>query len=325
MDFNKKSEQNYFALNEHNSLQISIFVFLTLGLSIIYFYLLMPLAQYMFEGYLLGKVINDGTKVHYLLDTKSIQINTNFILSWAVDVYKDTPQEARYWFNPLLSLGIPSLILGIMTAFLTSSLLPQKLGYIHQKIVRETAGLLDELCLKLYGFHSEEERNKIRKLVKKADLRDLHDYERDWQICLEDLLTLNKSIKWLGSNFWRKLIKINNGIKVYLRFYFTERYSNNIIGVVYMGAACLIIIIGLRGLKFIPANEPSLVLFALGLEFSLLIFYAITLMYSKNDTDMQVGSQNNNSGASASLDDVGTNREVEKLLKAFVKTSQRKD
>jgi hypothetical protein len=320
----KEKEQNYFELNEHNTLQIAVFVLLVLGFAIVFFFLLMPLAQYLFEGYLLGKVTLDGTNVHYLLDTSSVEKPTNLILSWAVDVYKGTPQEARYWFNPLLSLGIPSAILGLFVAFLISALLPQKFGYIQQKIIRETAGMLDELCLKIYGFHSEDERNQIRKLIKKADLRDLHDYERDWQISLEDLRVLNRAIKWLNGSFVHKLLNINNGIKVYLRFYFTERYSNNIIGVVYMGAASLIIIIGLRGLKFIPANEPSLVLFALGIEFTLLIFYAITLMYAKNDNDVPHSANNGNSSHSNALEEIGTSREVEKLLKAFVKSTPRK-
>jgi hypothetical protein len=283
---------------------------------------MVPAAEMMFEGYLLGVVTYDGSDVHYLLDTGSAKKTTNFYTSWAVDVYRGTPQEARYWFNPLLSLSIPSLIFGSFLAFFLSALLPQSLGYIRQKIERETAGLLDEICLKLYGFHSEQERNILRNQLLNADLRDLHDFERDWNMGLEDLRTLHKAIIWQNSNIFQKIIGLNSGIKVYLRFYFTERYSNNIIGSVYIGAASLIIIIGLRGLKFIPSNEPSLVLFALGLEFTLLIVYAITLMYTRNESDdPPVSSGSSSSGES--LADIGTNREVEKLLKAFVRQSKK--
>ncbi|MFN3196527.1 MAG: hypothetical protein ACE364_11300 [Chlorobiota bacterium] len=316
------TEQNFFDLNEHNSLQVGVFVLLIFSFSLLFYFLMVPAAEMMFEGYLLGVVTYDGSDVHYLLDTGSAKKTTNFYTSWAVDVYRGTPQEARYWFNPLLSLSIPSLIFGSFLAFFLSALLPQSLGYIRQKIERETAGLLDEICLKLYGFHSEQERNILRNQLLNADLRDLHDFERDWNMGLEDLRTLHKAIIWQNSNIFQKIVGLNSGIKVYLRFYFTERYSNNIIGSVYIGAASLIIIIGLRGLKFIPSNEPSLVLFALGLEFTLLIVYAITLMYTRNETDdPPLSSGNPYSGES--LADIGTNREVEKLLKAFVRQSKK--
>jgi hypothetical protein len=325
MDIKNNKEQNYFELNEHNSLQVTVFTVLILAISVAFFFLLLPAAEYMFEGYLLGIVTYDGSDVHYLLDTGSAQKPTNMYFSWAVDIYRGTPQEARYWFNPFLSLSIPSLIIGLFLAFIISALLPQSLGYIRQKIERETAGLLDEICLRLYGFHSEEERNVLRKQIMNADLRDLHDFERDWRMSLEDLRVLNKAIKWLNGSYMHKIININSGLKVYLRFYFTERYSNNIIGAVYMGAASLIIIIGLRGLKFIPANEPSLVLFALGLEFTLLMIYAFTLMYSRTESDDQHQASSNGNGNSSDISDIGSSREVEKLLKAFVKSTPKKD
>lgn len=323
MDNSINKEQNYFELNEHNTLQVTVFVLLIFSISIAFFYLLIPVAEYMFQGYLLGTVHNDGTSVNYLLDNGSTDVKTSMYFAWAVDIYKGTPQEARYWFNPLLSLSIPSMIFGVFFTFILSALLPQSIGYIRQKIERETAGLLDELCLKLYGFHSEVERNLLRKQIMNADLRDLHDYEREWQMSLEDLRVLNKAIKWINGGIFHKIVNINSGLKVYLRFYFTERYSNNIIGAVYMGAASLIIIIGLRGLKFIPANEPSLVLFALGLEFTLLIIYAFTLMYTRNEGDVQFNSNPNNN--SNNIADIGSSREVEKLLKAFVKSTPKKD
>lgn len=325
MNNNKNKEQNYFELNEHNSLQVTVFALLILAISVAFFFLLLPAAEYMFEGYLLGIVTYDGSSVHYLIDTGSVQKPTNMYLSWAVDIYRGTPQEARYWFNPILSLSIPSLIFGLFLSFILSALLPQSLGYIRQKIERETAGLLDEICLKLYGFHSEEERNVLRKQIMNADLRDLHDYERDWRMSLEDLRVLNKAIKWLNGSYIHKVVNINSGLKVYLRFYFTERYSNNIIGAVYMGAASLIIIIGLRGLKFIPSNEPSLVLFALGLEFTLLMIYAFTLMYSRTESDDQHLANSQSNGNHSDISDIGSSREVEKLLKAFVKSTPKKD
>jgi arginine exporter protein ArgO len=65
-----------------------------------------------------------------------------------------------------------------------------------------------------------------------------------------------------------------------LRNHFTIEYEQAVLGSIYVGAAVLIIIIGLRGLQFIPKERPSLVLFAIALEFVLLIAYAVTLMFS---------------------------------------------
>lgn len=65
-------------------------------------------------------------------------------------------------------------------------------------------------------------------------------------------------------------------LKFYFRYWISAKYSNLIQGLVAGGAAVLIFIIGLRGLKLIPAEEPSLILMALSLEFILLI----VLMFS---------------------------------------------
>ena len=132
MEYKSNKEQNYFELNEHNTLQVSVFAVFVLALSFAFFYLLAPATELMFEGYLLGQVTYDGSEMHYLLDVSSAKKPTNYFTSWAVDVYRGTPQEARYWFNPLLSLSIPSLIFGIFFAFIFSALLPQNLGYIRK-------------------------------------------------------------------------------------------------------------------------------------------------------------------------------------------------
>lgn len=318
----KPIEQSFFELNEHNNVQSIIFLIISLVGAIFAFILLVPLAEILFKEYLLGEIVYNGTKVPYLMDSNSLK-ETSYYTAWAVDVYNNTAQEARYWFNPLLSLVIPSLIIGVVIAFLISSILPRNVGYIAQKIEREVAGLLDEITLLSYGFHSDEERNKIMKQLLNADLRDLHDLERDWRMSIEDLKVLNKALIWRNRGFLYKLININDGIRVYLRFYFTLKYANPILGSVYIGAACLIIIIGLRGLKFIPSNEPSLVIFALGLEFTLLLIYALTLMYQKTDSEMDSVKESRAKDVLLSTD-LGNSKEVEKLLKAFVRSTEKK-
>jgi len=79
---------------------------------------------------------------------------------------------------------------------------------------------------------------------------------------------------------------------------FVPRYANNIMGLVYVGAAVLIIIVGLRGLgtlagkvslipKFLVAADgkidPYWVMFALFLEFSMLMLLALVTFFTPSE------------------------------------------
>jgi hypothetical protein len=79
--------------------------------------------------------------------------------------------------------------------------------------------------------------------------------------------------------FWK-------GLRLYMSHHFTEKYSNMVTGAAYGGAAILIIGVGIRGLKFIPANQPSAILFVITLEFSMLMLLAITLAYTEEEERM---------------------------------------
>ncbi|MGE5354231.1 MAG: hypothetical protein ACM3Q2_12485 [Syntrophothermus sp.] len=84
--------------------------------------------------------------------------------------------------------------------------------------------------------------------------------------------------------------------KEYMTSEFVPKYANNIMGIVYTGAAILIIIVGLRGLgsvvsqiPFIPKIfidsatgkiHPDLVMFALILEFCVLLLLAFTTYFT---------------------------------------------
>lgn len=304
-------------------MQSMIFAIIMMASAVFFFFSFIPLVEMLFEQYLLGIIYNDGIEITYLLDNSTALKETNYYTNWAIDVFKNTPSEARYWFNPLLSISIPALIAGFLLAFLIASLLPQSTGLIRQKIEREIASLIDEICLNIHGFHSDIERQNIHLDLLNADLRDLHDYEKDWNMSLSDLKVLNKALRWREAGLLYRIFHLNDGISVYLRFYVTVNYSNLILGLVYIGAALLIIIIGLRGLKFIPANEPSLVIFALGLEFTLLLLYAFNLIYSKAETETSTSSSNNK--GSISVPELGKSKEVEKMLKLFVREYKDKE
>jgi hypothetical protein len=80
--------------------------------------------------------------------------------------------------------------------------------------------------------------------------------------------------------------KIFKGLRLYMSHHFTETYSNFVTGMAYLGAALLIIAVGVRGLKFIPATRPSLILFAILLEFTLLALLGFVLLYTEGEERM---------------------------------------
>ncbi len=86
---------------------------------------------------------------------------------------------------------------------------------------------------------------------------------------------------------WQKnRLRIFAGLRLYMAHHFTEKYSNNVTGFAYGGAALLIIAVGVRGLKFIPATRPSLILFAILMEFTMLALLAFTLYYTEEEERM---------------------------------------
>ncbi len=84
----------------------------------------------------------------------------------------------------------------------------------------------------------------------------------------------------------RNRLAFFKGLRLYMAHHFTEKYSNNVTGFAYFGAAILIVIIGVRGLKFIPATKPSLILAAISLEGSLLALLAFGLVYTEEEERM---------------------------------------
>ncbi len=90
-----------------------------------------------------------------------------------------------------------------------------------------------------------------------------------------------------SSLLWRRNhLLIFAGLRIYMAHHFTEKYANNVTGLAYGGAAFLIVAVGIRGLKFIPASKPSFILLAIFLEFTMLALLAITLIYTEEEERM---------------------------------------
>ncbi len=97
----------------------------------------------------------------------------------------------------------------------------------------------------------------------------------------------------------KKFNEPKTAIGRYMVYTFIPKYSNNVMGFVYMGAAILIIIVGLRGLGSLVGQlhilpdflldsagekiSPYVVLLALLLEFSLLVILGTVTFFTPED------------------------------------------
>jgi len=322
----KSKIESYFDLAEHSLAQKIVFLsILLVGIFTIFLGILLPLMDFIFRVYLEGVVHNVTDEILSDSNNPEKQKQVHYIKLWAIDIYKNTPQEARYWFEPITSLLIPSIVFGLGGSIFITTLLPSKIGFMRQKIEREIANFVSKII-----YSREDAKNEtpetIERIIINSNLRELYSHSEKWDIFIEDLKTLRLALIWKHSSFFFKIIHINYGLTMYMRYYFVVKYGNAILGLVYMGAAVLIIIIGLRGLKFIPSTQPSLVFFALGLEFSLLITYAFTLMYGRQDDETR---QSSDKSASSDTIDLFSSfkpvnsKEVENLLRVFIKTSRK--
>ncbi len=331
----QKEKINYADLAKPTGLhRFILYLFFIIGFFLSYL-LLINLVRYFVENNLNGKIYNktelrgqtkeDDKLVQRLLNNEKIKKedwkklrNVSFWGNWAVDLHTPTSTEAdsRYWFQPLFSFSSISFIGSLFFATIATALMPLSMGYFRQKIEREIITSLANIHLILYGTRCETYDSDIANQIINADVNQLRDLSQLWRIQYDDLDVLRQALIWREKNFTYKLLHPLAGLRLYLRNHFTEKYSNTILGFVYIGAAFLIIIIGLRGLKFIPASEPSLVFFALGLEFSILITYAFTLMFARPDEQeefVDLGSSDKKTIA---------NRQMENLLRSFLKWKQ---
>ncbi len=317
------SRNRYFDMAENNTFQTVVFCVILCVFIVAIFHAFLPLITYIVKYSLNGRVYNNGVVIPVQRDMPEPINSTSYYFRWAIDIYLKTPQEGRYWFNPMMSLVMPCGLISLGLSVCVSSILAPGIGYIRRKIEREIANQVDKISYKSHGFYSDSEQRELERRISMADLRDLHELADELDVSLEDLKVIHKAILWKDKSFLYRIGHVNDGLAIYMRFHFTQKYSNTMLGLVYIGASILILIIGLRGLKFIPPTEPSMVFFSLGLEFSMLITYAITLMYSKEEEVAEKPAEKPSAAISSA--ELGSAREVEKLLKVFIKSQKSDD
>ena len=98
---------------------------------------------------------------------------------------------------------------------------------------------------------------------------------------VKEIVDTKNAIDWS-----RNRLKFFKGLRLYMSHHFTEKYSNNVTGLAYAGAAILIVVIGVRGLKFIPPTKPSLILASISLEGTMLALLAFALIYTEEEERM---------------------------------------
>lgn len=98
---------------------------------------------------------------------------------------------------------------------------------------------------------------------------------------VKEILDTKNALLWRRNHF-----QIMKGLRLYMSHHITEKYQNLVTGLAYGGAAFLIVAVGVRGLKFIPAAKPSFILLAIFLEFTMLSLLAFTLIYTEEEERM---------------------------------------
>ncbi len=101
------------------------------------------------------------------------------------------------------------------------------------------------------------------------------------EFVLTEIEDIKNGILWANNH-----LHILKGVRLYMSHHFAEKYQNLVTGLAYGGAGFLIVAVGIRGLKFIPADKPSFILLAIVLEFSMLMLMAFTLIYTEGEERM---------------------------------------
>lgn len=121
----------------------------------------------------------------------------------------------------------------------------------------------------------------VNLVVFRAEVLYLRIKEFFSDFVVKEIVDTQKGIEWSHNRF-----NFMKGLRLYMAHHFTEKYSNNVTGLAYFGAAILIVVIGVRGLKFIPPTKPSLILASISLEGIMLALLAFGLVYTEEEERM---------------------------------------
>jgi hypothetical protein len=183
--------------------------------------------------------------------------------------------ESQFFVNPIVSFLPFDLLFGFAIAVMIGFMI--RLPFFRDRVHHTVLDIKKRLMLQLSASIEEVEsilkndpENNARLLARRDDI-NLDSVQ-------VEILAVNSAQAYLaGKGSWM------SGMNTYMRFHFTEEYSNRVTGLAYGGAAFLIFVVGIRGLKFISATKPSFVLFALGVEFTMLVLLSTTMIFTEEE------------------------------------------
>lgn len=123
------------------------------------------------------------------------------------------------------------------------------------------------------SFETDEDVVRFRNQILYGRIKEVIS-----EVIVTEIYDIKSARKWQ-----RNRLHVFAGLRLYMAHHFSHKYANNVTGFAYGGAAFLIIAVGIRGLKFIPGTRPSLIFFAILLEFTMLSLLAITLFYTEEE------------------------------------------
>jgi hypothetical protein len=194
-------------------------------------------------------------------------------------VFAEKLGEEPVKIQPEITFGIFSLGFGFIFSIIITAMLPRGIGLISNKIERtihHTISTIDEQT------GDKVSREEIERVTAANSKDDLSPIEKEFgPVIVNEIEDVRAANRWKSN----KLL-VFKGLRLYMTRHFAEKYSNNVQGFAYGGAAFLIVVIGIRGLKFIPPTQPSVLLFAISLEFTMLCLLAVTLFYTEEEQRM---------------------------------------
>lgn len=121
--------------------------------------------------------------------------------------------------------------------------------------------------------------------------------------------------RWL-----QKEKSVRQAFALYMHNEFIPEYKNNITAIAFMGTAFLILNIGLRGVKFMTAHQPDLIVIAILVEITVLMLLGLTTWYEKQEEE-EPGAGQGLPGKQLTLSDVERRLDaLKEELEASVRT-----
>lgn len=191
---------------------------------------------------------------------------------------QESSATTLFFINPSLAFSPLYVFLSGILAFLLSLFFPAtgKLSWIRGSLMN-VYRQMEFLLRKQFDSH----------YLDFEALKALPPGERELQIRTSTLpdVVISELEDFLAIGRWMEGRSRNpiHPLKFYFRYHISPKYGNLIQGLVSGGAAILIFVIGLRGLKLIPPEEPSLILMSLSIEFILLIILMINFAGSAQE------------------------------------------